>query len=81
MMYLLEKHLGIESTPEHFYNRMARIEERAHTFVEGFGVWSVGHISAKATLPLHDYFVRFLTYVGIAPFQLLPQAYQLLMGW
>ena len=81
MMYLMEKHLGIESTPGLFHNRLARIEERAHTSVEGFGAWSAGHISAGATLPLHDYFVRFLTYVGIAPFQLLPQAYRLLAGW
>ena len=81
MMLLLETRLGIESTPGLFHNRMARLEERAHTSVDGFGAWSAGHISAGATLPLHEYFVRFLTYVGIAPFQLLPQAYRLLAGW
>ena len=68
MILLLEQRLSIKSTPGLFHNRMARIEERAHTSVEGFGAWSAGHISAGATLPLHDYFMRFLMYVGIAQF-------------
>ena len=56
MLDALEKHLGLESTPGLFYNRLTRKEERAHTNVGEFGAWSMGHISAGATLPLHDYF-------------------------
>ena len=48
--------------------RLCRESERAHRSVNSLGAWSLAHLMAGATLPLKQYFVNFLKYVGITPF-------------
>ena len=60
--------------------RLARADERACNGMHGLGAWSASHLEAGAALPLHPYYADFLTFVGIAPFQLIPNGYRVLAG-
>uniref|UniRef100_A0A803NQG8 Uncharacterized protein n=1 Tax=Cannabis sativa TaxID=3483 RepID=A0A803NQG8_CANSA len=41
------------------------------------GAWSVEHVKAGAALPHRQYFKDFCNYLGIAPFQLVPDSYRI----
>lgn len=71
-------HYGIDS--KEILVRLARTDERSCDGVHGLGAWSALHLEAGAALPLHPYFADFLTFVGIAPFQLIPNGYRVLAG-
>ena len=71
-------HYGIDTTE--VLVRLARSEERSGDGCHDLGAWSASHLEAGAALPLHAYYADFLAYVGIAPFQLIPNGYRVLAG-
>ena len=71
---------GIKPSTSGTFHRPPRDSETPNHNYDGFGAWSQTHLMAGAMLPLQDYFVNFLVFVGLAPYQLIPQAYRLLSG-
>ena len=55
-------------------------EQSCVPFQDDYVAWSDEHLKAGAFLPLDQYFVDFLNYVKLAPFQLPPNSYRLLVG-
>uniref|UniRef100_A0A803NKC2 Uncharacterized protein n=1 Tax=Cannabis sativa TaxID=3483 RepID=A0A803NKC2_CANSA len=62
------------------YHRLPRDEETPNHNYNGFEAWSQTHLMSGAMLPLQDYFIDFFVFVGLSPYQLIPQAYRLLSG-
>ena len=60
--------------------RLARAEERLGDGCHDLEAWSASHLEAGAALPLHPYYTDFLTFIGIAPFQLISNGYRVLAG-
>ncbi|KAM6593428.1 hypothetical protein CsatA_001131 [Cannabis sativa] len=71
---------GIKPSTSGTFHRPPRDSETPNHNYDGFGDWSQTHLMTGAMLPLQDYFVNFLVFVGLAPYQLIPQAYRLLSG-
>ena len=71
-------HYGINTTE--ILVRLARAEERSGDGCHELGAWSASHLEAGAVLLLHPYYADFLTFVGIAPFQLISNGYRVLVG-
>uniref|UniRef100_A0A803P2T7 Uncharacterized protein n=1 Tax=Cannabis sativa TaxID=3483 RepID=A0A803P2T7_CANSA len=71
---------AIKPSASKVFHRLPRDEETPKHNYGGFGAWSQTHLMSGAMLPLQDYFIDFLVFVGLAPYQLIPQAYCLLSG-
>uniref|UniRef100_A0A803PTB8 Uncharacterized protein n=1 Tax=Cannabis sativa TaxID=3483 RepID=A0A803PTB8_CANSA len=81
--YHLEKIVtvvGIKPSSSRVYHHLSRDEETPNRNYNGFGAWSETHLMSGAMLPLQDYFIDFLVFVRLLPYQLIPQAYRLLSG-